>query len=266
MRNGVLTISAKHGETIEVFTGDDGELEVLGNVVVEEEEPEEEIEEPIGFPDEPNMPIDSKSHLVDRDGHYPLIAGLQVGDKVRLRQDLDVDSDNIKAIGLFRYDDMLADLSGKDIKIRAIYFEYDEIDDSDFDCLEVEGSKCVWFLSTRWVTKVVVEEDSEEEMEEIIESPDEPTNTYRNGHYPLIEGLQVGDKVRLRLDLDEEEDNIKYIGLYGYYEYMLKDLADRDLIIEGIIKRYDEIADTHKDDLYIDGWHLSTRWVTKVGE
>ncbi len=65
-----------------------------------------------------------------------------------------VDFDDIKDIGLLRYDEMLADLSGKDIKIRAIYFEYDEIDDSDFDCLEVEGSKCVWFLSTRWVTKV----------------------------------------------------------------------------------------------------------------
>lgn len=154
MRDGVLTISEKHGETIEVFTGDDGELEVLGNVVVEEEEPEEELEEPIDFPDEPDMPNDSKSHLVDRDGHYPLIAELQVGDKVRLRQDLDVDSDDIKAIGLSRYDEMLADLSGKDIEIRAIDFEYDEIEDDDFDCLEVEGSKDVWFLSTRWVTKV----------------------------------------------------------------------------------------------------------------
>ena len=154
MRNGVLTISAKHGETIEVFTGDDGELEVLGNVVVEEEEPEEEIEEIIDFPDEPDMPIDSKSHLVDRVEPYPLIQGLKVGDKVRLRQDLDVDSDDIKEIGLLSYDEMLADLSDKDIEIRAIDFEYDEIDDDYFDCLEVEGSRAVWFLSTRWVTKV----------------------------------------------------------------------------------------------------------------
>ena len=154
MRDGVLTISEKHGETIEVFTADDGELEVLGNVVVEEEEPEEEIEESIDFPDEPDMPNDSKAHLVDRSEHYPLIDGLKVGDNVRLRQDLDVDFDDIKDIGLLRYDEMLADLSGKDIEIRAIYFEYDEIDDSDFDCLEVEGSKGVWYLSTRWVTKV----------------------------------------------------------------------------------------------------------------
>ena len=154
MRDGVLTISEKHGETIEVFTGDDGELEVLGNVIVEEEEPEEEIVEIIEFPDEPDMPNDSKAHLVDRDGHYPLIEGLKVGDKVRLRQDLDVDLDDIKAIGLLVYDEMLADLSDKDIEIRAIDFEYDEIEDDDFDCLKVKGSKNVWFLSTRWVTKV----------------------------------------------------------------------------------------------------------------
>ena len=154
MRDGVLTISEKHGETIEVFTGDDGELEVLGNVVVEEEEPEEEIEEPIDFPDEPDMPKDSKTHLVDRNEHYPLIEGLKVGDKVRLRQDLDVYSDDIKAIGLFRYEEMLADLSDKDIEIITIYFEYDEIDDSDYDCLAVAGSNNIWYLSTRWVTKV----------------------------------------------------------------------------------------------------------------
>ena len=154
MRNGVLTISEKHGETIEVFISDDDELEILGNVVVEEEEPEEEIEEIIEFPDEPDMPTNSKAHLVDRAEPYPLIEGLKVGDKVRLRQDLDVDLDDIKAIGLLVYDEMLADLGDEDLKIRAIDFEYDEIDDSYFDCLDVAGSKDVWYLSTRWVTKV----------------------------------------------------------------------------------------------------------------
>ena len=152
MRDGVLTVIGE-GKTIEVDIVD-GELEVFGDFVVEEEELEEEVEETISFPDEPDMPTNSKAHLVDRSEHYPLIEGLKVGDNVRLRQDLDVDSDNIKAIGLFRYEDMLADLSGKNVEIRAIYFEYDEIDDSDFDCLEVEGSKGVWYLSTRWVTKV----------------------------------------------------------------------------------------------------------------
>ena len=152
MENGVLIVSGE-GKVIEVDIVD-GELVVYGDMIVEEIESEDETEELIEFPEEPDMPTNSKAHLVYRDGYYPLIEGLKVGDKVRLREDLDVDSDNIKAIGLSRYDEMLVDLGDKDIEIRAIDLEYDEIDDDYFNCLEVEGSKNSWFLSTRWVTKV----------------------------------------------------------------------------------------------------------------
>lgn len=76
MRDGVLIVS-EYGNTIEV-TVVNGELEVFGDVIVEEIESEDEVEGLIEFPEEPDMPKNSKAHLVDRDGHYPLIAELQL--------------------------------------------------------------------------------------------------------------------------------------------------------------------------------------------
>lgn len=150
MRNGVLIVSGE-GKVIEVDMVD-GEIEVFGDFIIEEEELEDEVEEVMSFPDEPGMPTNSKAHLVDRTEPYPLIEGLKVGDKIRLRLDLDEEIDDIKAIGL--YYEMLADLSCKDIEIGAIDSEYDEIEDNYFDCLKVACSNNTWFLSTRWVTKV----------------------------------------------------------------------------------------------------------------
>lgn len=152
MRNGVLIVSGE-GKVIEVDIVD-GELVVYGDDVTIEELEDEDGEEAIEFEDEPDKPTNAFAHLEDRTEPYPLIEGLKVGDNVRLRKDLDVNFDDIRAIGLSRYDEMLEDLSGEDIEIRAIDFEYDEIEDDYFDCLEVEGSEDVWFLSTRWVTKV----------------------------------------------------------------------------------------------------------------
>lgn len=151
MEDGVLTVSEKHGETVEVAIVN-GELEVFGNgnVVIEEIESEDGVEEVIEFPDEPDMPTDSKTHLVDRTKPYPLIQGLKVGDKVRLRLDLDMYRDDVKAIGLRAYYNMLEDLSERDILIKKIYEEYDDISGTSEDCLYIDG----WYLSTRWVTKV----------------------------------------------------------------------------------------------------------------
>jgi hypothetical protein len=148
MENGVLTVSEKHGETVEVAIVN-GELEVFGDVIVEEIELEDGVEELIGFPEEPDMPTNSKAHLVDRVKPYPLIQGLKVGDKVRLRLDLDIDMDDITEIGLRGYYDMLEDLSERDILIERIDAEYDEISDTNEDCLFIED----WYLSTRWVTE-----------------------------------------------------------------------------------------------------------------
>ena len=149
MRDGVLIVS-EYGDTIEVAIVN-GELEVFGDVIVEEIESEDEVEELIEFPEEPDMPTNSKAHLVDqRTEHYPLIKGLKVGDKVKLRLDLDEDLDEIEDIGLDNYSEMLADLSEKDITIEYIEEDYDEISDTNEDCLYIDG----WYLSTRWVTKV----------------------------------------------------------------------------------------------------------------
>ncbi len=150
MRDGVLIV-IEYGYAIEIAIVN-GELEVFGDVIVEEIEPEDEVEELIEFPEEPDMPTNSKAHLVDkRTKHYPLIKGLKVGDKVKLRLDLDEDLDEIENIGLYdNYYEMLADLSEKDITIEYIEEDYDEISDTNEDCLYIEG----WYLSTRWVTKV----------------------------------------------------------------------------------------------------------------
>lgn len=144
MKDGVLTVTGE-GKSIEV-ANINGELEVFGNVVVEEIE--EEKEEAIEFPDEPDMPTDSKAHY--RDKHYPLIKGLEVGDKVRLRLDLDEDIDEIGSIGFYdNYDCMLADLGEEDLIIEDIDEEYDKVSGTGEDCLEIRG----WYLSTRWVTE-----------------------------------------------------------------------------------------------------------------
>lgn len=148
MKDGVLTVEG-NGEVIDVAIIND-ELEVFGNVVVEEvEEEKEEKEEAIEFPDEPDMPTDSKAHY--RTEHYPLIKGLKVGDKVKLRLDLDEDLDEIESIALYdNYDCMLLELGEGDLTIGNIVDNYDEVSNRDEDCLEIRG----WFLSTRWVTKV----------------------------------------------------------------------------------------------------------------
>lgn len=149
MKDGVLTVEEKHGESVEIAIVD-GELEVFGNVAIEEEEIEEEKEEVIEFPDEPDMPTDSKANY--RYKPYPVIKGLEEGDKVRLRLDLDFEIDNIISIGLDRYDEMLAYLGGRDLIVEDIGIEeeYNEFSHMNEDCIEIED----WFLSTRWVTEV----------------------------------------------------------------------------------------------------------------
>lgn len=150
MNNGVLTIIGE-GKTIEVDIVD-GELEVFGDFVVVDEESEEELEEVIEFEDEPNKPRDAFSHLVDRKEAYPIIDNIKVGDKVRLRLDLDYEIDEIP---LRRYDEMLKDLANKDLEVLNVDEEYDEISETYEDCLKVSnGYSHVWYLSTRWVTKV----------------------------------------------------------------------------------------------------------------
>ena len=142
IRDGVLTVSEKHGDTIEIAVVD-GELEVYGNVAIEEVESEEEEEEEIVFPDEPEK-VDKFAHLVDRTEQYPLIEGLKKGDRVRLRLDLDEDLDEVENIGL-AYKWIRRELSRRDLIVGSV-----RSSDTDGDIIYIER----WYLSTRWVTKV----------------------------------------------------------------------------------------------------------------
>ena len=152
LKDGVLTVSEKHGNTIEIAVVD-GELEVYGNVVIEEAESEEEKGDEIIFPDEPEK-ADKFAHLVDRTEQYPTITGLKIGDKVRLRLDLDDELDDIEEIGLL-YEHIIADLHGRDLTIENVRLGYNNVSEMDEDVLYLER----WYLSTRWVTKV--EEETE---------------------------------------------------------------------------------------------------------
>lgn len=163
MNSGVLTVIGEN-KIIEVDVNENGELEVFGDVVVEEEDSEEELEEVIEFENEPNKPRDAFAHLVDREEAYPIINGINVGDKVRLRLDLDEKIDEIPDIGLCRYDEMIEEIGNRDIEVLNIDKEYDSISDTYEDCLRVHNEhNSSWFLSTRWV--IVVKELEKEETD-----------------------------------------------------------------------------------------------------
>ena len=150
MRNGVITVTGE-GKTIEVETVD-GELVVYGDsdVIIEELEDEEEEEE---VEDEPEEPTDAFEH---RTKPYDIIYGIQVGDKVRLRKDLDWEIDNVSKIGLV--EELIEELEYLDsFEVEELTYKYDEHSGQDELQIRAQG----WYLSTRWVEKVESIEDTE---------------------------------------------------------------------------------------------------------
>lgn len=146
MRNGVITVTGE-GKTIEVETVD-GELEIYGDVTIEELE-DEDGEEVIEFEDEPDKPTNAFAHLEDRVKPYDVIEGLVAGDKVRLRKDLSHEVDNIRDIGLV--DLLIEDLEPLDsFKVEHITCSYDEHSEKEEPEIYSKG----WHISTRWIEKV----------------------------------------------------------------------------------------------------------------
>ena len=149
MRNGVLLVEEKHGDSIEIEAVD-GELVVYGDVTIEELE-DEDGEEVIEFEDEPDKPTNAFAHLEDRVKPYDIIDNLVVGDKVRLRKDLSREVDNIRDIGLV--DQLIEELEPLDsFEVEEMMYTYDEYSEKEEPQIYSEG----WHISTRWVEKVEV--------------------------------------------------------------------------------------------------------------
>lgn len=111
------------------------------------------------------------------------------------------------------------------------------------------------------------DEDGVEDVIEFEDEPDKPTNAFahledRTKPCDVIEGLVVGDKVRLRKDLSREIDDIRDIGLL---DLLIEELEPLDsFAVEHITCSYDEHSEKEEPEIYAKGWHISTRWVEKV--
>lgn len=150
MRNGVLLVEEKHGDSIEIESVD-GELVIYGDITIEELEDEDGVEEVIEFEDEPDKPTNAFANLEDRTKPYDVIYNLQVGDKVRLRKDLSREVDDVRYIALV--DELIEELEQLDyFDVEEVAYAYDEHSEKE----EPEISSKSWYLSTRWVEKVEV--------------------------------------------------------------------------------------------------------------
>jgi hypothetical protein len=148
MRNGVLLVEEKHGDSIEIEVVD-GELVIYGDDVTIEELEDEDGEEVIEFEDEPDKPTNAFAHLEDRVKPYDVIEGLVIGDKVRLRQDLTWKIDNVIDIGLVNL--LIEDLEPLDsFEVERVTCSYDEHSEKEEPEIYSKG----WNISTRWIEKV----------------------------------------------------------------------------------------------------------------